>query len=134
MGASCIGDVCKKFCKVDSDCGGPGAMCVQVNYNDGGVTKPVPGMKICYDHCQPWIATSCKGGLTCQVIGEEKPGTSVCTKGNTSTTSCYAPDYLCAPGYTCVGPAAGPYNCRKLCRIGYSAADCPGVTNCSGLS
>jgi hypothetical protein len=123
---------CKDFCEQDSDCPDPYAQCFQVNYSDTtGTSQPVPHMKVCTDHCQPWAAAStCAAGLSCEpwsALGEN-PGTALCADtGATSTLTCSTALPFCAPGYACLSDNM----CYKWCRIGGN--DCGGVYTCYGL-
>jgi len=118
-GATCIGSGCKRFCSQTGDCLS-GASCVAVLGN----TDPIPGMKVCTDHCQPWNQYSCTGGLMC--LHYPGYGDFLCVPGGTSTGSCTDASQ-CAPGRVCIDTGSGKGECLKWCR---NAADCVGGTKC----
>ena len=117
IGTTCVGGGCKYFCNLDTDCEGYGAQCFQVT--GGTPAVPVPQMRVCTDHCEPWNQASCHG-LACYPLSNvgQIPGTFGCVRAGTSYTTCSAADPNCAPGYLCMGD----YQCHKLCRVG--GADC----------
>ena len=123
-GATCL-QGCKLFCAKNSDCPGEGAVCFQV---ENSSSKPVPGMKVCTDHCKPWLGNSCGSGLACgswSQIGEY-PGTFVCIPGGSSMSTCTGLGQ-CAPGYACAaGSPSG--RCRRWCRVGFT--DCSAGQTC----
>lgn len=126
IGSTCVGGGCKAYCGSDTDCPGAGSIagqCFQVS--SSGV--PVPGLKVCTEHCQPWDPYSCNYGLGCFPYGPmgTKPGTFACVTAGTSTGACSSGG-TCAPGYVCVSG-----DCLKWCRVGMS--DCTGSLTCFPL-
>ena len=123
-GSVCFDGGCKRYCSNDNDCPGLGAVCFQV----ANGSTPIPGFKLCTDHCVPWADTTCKGGLGCIPFSEDgkKPGTTSCAWTNTSTTTCTAASgYACAKGYLCMIDNT----CRKMCRRTVPT-DCPTGKTC----
>lgn len=53
----CVGTSCRKYCNVDADCSGEGAICiVQLTY--GSPAMDIPGAKVCTRSCEPEKATA----------------------------------------------------------------------------
>lgn len=102
-GWTCAEGACHLICTTTPDCGGAG-ICI--------------GTTLCTRTCKlEDPAADCGSeGLGCFVA----TGVTDCIKAGTSSTSCaIAAD--CIPGYTCVGNL----DCRKWCRVGHAAEDCP---------
>jgi hypothetical protein len=131
-GASCVAGGCKEFCEQDADCPDQYAECFQTYYEDAnGNSQPLPGMKVCTDHCQPWDSVNtCGAGLSCEPWGPlgKNPGTAGCVAPvGTSQTTC-SETVACAPGYACLTDN----KCYEWCRIGGN--DCSGIYSCYGLT
>ncbi len=124
-GLTCIGQSCRAFCEVPSDCSTSGASCMPVTAGlpDGGVAN-VPGAAVCTDQCRLSLPTGCRAGQTClSTTGPgDNPGSSLCVyaANATSTTTCAADPDSCASGYVCLTDDV----CHKWCRIGHVAEDC----------
>ncbi len=138
-GSACVGNVCKPFCSVKTDCSG--GNCIQVLSDPGGQGTPIPGFMVCTAACSLvnpvaicgtqagcYPDTETPTGTDCGSAGVGTgPGTCTGTGGQANPTSC-------APGFACVaGAQAGAWDCRKWCRIGFST-DCPGGASCSAFA
>ena len=100
-GATCLYDVCMPFCSAAADCAST-SVCRNAQYVEGGVTKDIPGMKICMAQCDPLNPSKlCGGSTTCLF---SSPTTTTCAAAGLSTTAgtCAADPFTCAPGYVCV--------------------------------
>jgi hypothetical protein len=129
-GLTCYYDVCMPLCATSGDCTGLGTpLCSDVQYVDGGVTKSVPGMRVCMAQCDPLNPSKvCGASTTCLFPSSTM---TICAAAGLSTTatSCASNPFACAPGYVCVGTG----DCKRWCRIGL-AGDCPGGKTCNKLS
>jgi hypothetical protein len=127
-GLTCIYNVCMPFCGETPDCAGT-ALCRNVQYVEGSVTKDIPGMKVCMEGCDPLNPSKlCGASTTCLF---SSPTTTTCAAAGLSTTagSCASDPFTCAPGYVCVNTG----DCKRWCRIGFTG-DCPGGKACGTLS
>ncbi|HVV84277.1 MAG TPA: hypothetical protein VHE35_14490 [Kofleriaceae bacterium] len=65
----CVGR-CRHYCDDDSDCAGPGGLCIQPLEFDGA---PLPGIKLCTTSCAPSSTTNplCPTGWGCHLYRED---------------------------------------------------------------
>lgn len=88
------------------------------------------------DMCDVIARTGCPTGQACypgrMVTLCATPGTPAVAPGGTCM---HLND--CGPGYSCVGPAAGPVTCQQVCAMGTDAGPmgvCPGGMTCGGVT
>jgi hypothetical protein len=129
VGTSCIGGLCRPFCKTNSDC--TSGACKPATYTPTGSTTPmeVPGLTTCFTSCNPLSPSGSCGSQSCTILDD---GTSACIAAGSGTTkgSCSDSNPYCAAGYVCVGTG----DCLKWCRVG-SSTDCSGTSGtCTGFS
>ena len=139
-GTECVGSACKPFCDVTADCPGTLRDCVQVTYDSGGTSQPIPGFKICTSGCALENPGGvCGSGLGCYQANNPATATDCAAAGAgigidacCVTPPCNDPDPMdstkCAPGYVCLTTG----DCRKWCRVGFPG-DCTSGT-CTGFS
>jgi hypothetical protein len=132
-GHACVGGACKAYCDADPDCAKTGGACIQVTYDDQGVSKPVPGMKVCTKKCKlENPSMDCGPTLGCYLDTSVNPPRTDCAKAGTAMgpgTCSTTNTTVCAPGYVCLTNN----ECAKWCRVGYTT-DCSGGKKCVGFS
>lgn len=119
-GSACFLGTCKRFCEETSDCLSTAGMCIKIG---------APGIEVCTKKCKlENPLADCGSGLTCIYVTS---GYTDCAKpGNgDGQVGCTSP-LQCKLGYGC--SAAGA--CRKNCRIGYAAQDCPSGKTCDQVA
>jgi len=134
-GFGCFGDVCKRYCQLDSDCPAVDSAhsCVQTNWSPG---VEMLGVLVCVSVCDPVSPqnprsplSACPVGFGCSSWGTSLPGATDCEpqSGTGITGSACATDGDCVPGYYCSNGNV----CVKYC---YTVADCPTGTTCVSFS
>lgn len=141
-GYVCVGDSCRKYCNEDTDCSGPGGIClVQLQYGGG---NDIPGAVVCTVDCQPNLVTgnSCPAGYGCHLYYYDPDGVADngdevnitdCdpppASGGALNASCTTNDQ-CNPGLDCITVNGTP-QCKYTCTL--PGGTCPSGT-CQGFT
>jgi len=131
-GHACVGGACKSYCEQNTDCTATNGTCIQVQYDENGTSKPIPGMKVCSKQCKlENPAADCGPGLGCYPDTTVTPTKTDCATAGTSTSpgACLTKTTECAPGYACLTSG----DCRKWCRVGFNS-DCGTGKTCGAFS
>jgi hypothetical protein len=136
-GLGCFGNVCKKYCLVNSDCPKIDGVqsCSQTIWQD--TRQNISGVLVCDRICDPATPQtprspllSCPAGFSCQInTSATTPGVTYCWKstGAGVAKSACTEDADCSPGYYC----ATSNVCFKYC---FSTTDCPSGSTCQLFS
>lgn len=94
--------MCTRYCASDSDCSGPGSLCLELD------SAASPGVRVCTRSCDPIYGTGCRPGTTCNVYQESGGAMRFLTDctGPVGTRDTYFPcstDRDCAENHACVG-------------------------------
>ncbi|MDH5491551.1 MAG: hypothetical protein OEY14_06315, partial [Myxococcales bacterium] len=120
--------VCRRACALDSDCPGPGGLCIL------GILGST--VQTCTLDCEPASQVGCPLGTACDLLRESAGAmrslSDCVTSFGTLTQGaiCTSGDQ-CAPGYGCFEVSATQSQCLHWCRMG--ATDCLGTTSCVPL-
>jgi hypothetical protein len=131
-GSHCAAGACIRFCRSDTDCAGPGGLCVHALLDGSGL--PVPGpIFTCSQNCDPVTAVGCPPGWACGIYREPAPGirnlTTCHVAGSGLTGQTCGGDTDCAVGGRCVSGPDGRV-CLQTCAVG--AGTCA-VETCHGM-
>lgn len=136
-GFGCFGNICKKYCKSDSDCPmvDSAQSCDSTSW-DG--TTTISGVSVCSRVCDPVKPQSPRSPLLACPVGfgcfsmDSYPGASDCESqsGSGVSGSTCVTDDDCKPGFYCGTGSTGD-TCFKYC---YTVADCPAGMTCVAFS
>jgi hypothetical protein len=118
-GSACIGDICKRYCASDKDCGN--GLCRDVIFNG----QAIPGVKACLTTCDFPTQKPCGKGVSC---GRFSPG-DVASLPN-GGDFCIVASSDCVTDNVCDEPAWG----TRLCTTGSDAADCACTSSVPGAT
>lgn len=130
LGLTCVGSVCRPFCKAPSDCEGTASACFQVNLG----MKPVPGWTTCSLPCNPAdpqnVAgiqglVACAAGNGCfsldPAVGPQ--GSTDCFVGGTAAEGAACDTVDCGPGLVCLNDGTTK-SCHPFCVMGLTSCTC----------
>jgi hypothetical protein len=135
----CVGGRCRKYCDDETDCAGPGGLCL-IDLTYGNPAMNIPNApKTCTTDCNPVAATNatCPAGWACHIYVEDPtPGTNgdevfltdCNVAGGVAIGAACTSNASCNPGSDCVTLNPGGNQCRPscLCPSGNCAAGtCP---------
>jgi hypothetical protein len=126
--------LCGKFCDDDSQCGGPGGICIRA-LNDGN-GDPIPGAVLCTESCDPSTSMGCPGaGTSCQ-LGREDMGqmrffTLCLASGAGMQGAACMGNVDCAPSFGCFNDGVSDM-CLKYCKV--ASPSCPAGTQCAAIT
>jgi len=124
-GWTCQDGRCKRYCRADGDCGGPGGLCVLPVIVTGPTGLPLiaSGIMACTPDCDPESAARCPAGMACDIV---KTGTRFHTDCHAAGAGMQlapcASGADCAPGFVCQSND-GTLVCLRRCALGGSCAD-----------
>lgn len=122
-GDACIGTKgaptsCYAYCESDSDCSGPGSLCI-INLDDMN-GQPIMGVQLCSTNCDPITNLECVSGARCS-IGQETTGqmrdyTTCLAAGMGAAGDTCTDDTQCKAGFICL-PVDTTSQCFQLCDV-----------------
>ncbi|NOY93361.1 MAG: hypothetical protein GXP55_19420, partial [Deltaproteobacteria bacterium] len=125
--------ICHAVCATDSDCAGPGALCL------GGITGSTD--KTCTVDCDPATQVGCPSGTACSFFTETTGAMRRLTDCSTpvgtggQNAGC-ADDTDCQKGFTCINSSATGtvLQCLRSCRLTPAGGECGSTTTCYGFT
>jgi len=125
---------CTRYCANDADCIAPRGQCAAQLLDSAD--QPIPGVLLCTSNCDPTAVSDplCAAGWGCVPTNEGSRNVVECLPAGTGTQGQACSDTaLCAPGYSCIGPASGPSFCRRTCSPPANTG-CPAPTTCAAFT